>query len=101
MDTAPQNLIDALGITSLPPEEQEALLLDLNALIVRGSMLRLMERMDEQTRADFHALMEGNPDEAAMGEFLRTRVPDADTAVTETVQQLTDDILAGTDTNQK
>lgn len=97
-DTSFSQVMDALELNELPPEEQEALLLELNSLIFRGSMVRLIERMDEQTREDFAQLVDGGVDEGALEAFLKERVPDADSAVAETVQEISDDILAVTDT---
>lgn len=100
-DTNLSQVMDALDLSVLPPEEQEALLLDLNSLIFRGSMVRLIERMDEASRDEFAKLMESDADEATVEAFLRERVPDADLAVMETVQEIRDDILAVTGTNTK
>lgn len=92
--TQSKDILEALNIAALEPAEQEEILLDLNSLIFRGTMVRLMERMDEQTRDDFAKFVEANPSEEAITAFLAERVPDADSAVTETLQDLTDDILA-------
>lgn len=91
-------ILKALQMSELSPEEQEQMLLDINAIIYEGSMVRIVERMDEQARADFEALMESDADEEAVEAFLKERVPDADALVAETVKELTDDILSGTDT---
>lgn len=93
-----KNLLDALDISELPPEEQEELLLDLGDLVFRGSMLRLIERMDDATKDDFNALMDTDPSEDGVMEFLQTRVPDADQAVEETLADIRSDILAVTGT---
>lgn len=104
MNLAPNaktQLLEALDLENLSPKEQEELLLEINELVLKGSMLRIVERMDDAARAEFHALMEGEPDEAALEAFLAARVPDADRIVAETVAELTDDILAVTGTNTK
>ncbi len=95
-----KTLFDALGLEDLLPEEQETILLDLNSLIMKGSLVRLAEMMDEKTRADFDALMSGDPSEDDVQAFLEERVPNADIAVADTVRELTDDILAVTGTSQ-
>lgn len=95
--TADQHtILEALDIASLPPEEQEEILLDLNSLIFRGTLLRLIERMDDATRDEFTKLMETDADEDQIEAFLTERVPDADSAVRDTVKELTDDIVAAT-----
>lgn len=97
----PDQLLSALEVENLDPQEQEALLLELNEIVFRGSMIRLIEKMDEKSREEFAVLMEGDADEKAVEAFLMERVPDADKAVAETVAELTDDILAVTGTNKE
>ncbi|MEA2701303.1 MAG: hypothetical protein QOE22_12 [Candidatus Parcubacteria bacterium] len=91
-----KDLLEALDIDELPPEEQEALLLDLGDLVFRGSMLRLIERMDLKTKDDFDALLDTNPSEEDVMDFLTARIPDADSAVEETLADIRNDILAVT-----
>ena len=93
-----QDLLEALDIADLAPAEQEELLLDLGDLVFRGSMLRLVERMDDATKDDFDALMDTDPSEDQVIGFLTERVPDADAAVEETIADLRSDILAVTGT---
>jgi hypothetical protein len=90
------SLLNALGIEDLLPEEQEELLLDLNSLIWEGSLIRLIEKMDDSTKEAFEKLLAADASEDEIQAFLTEHVPDADQAVTDTVQELTDDILAVT-----
>lgn len=91
-----EDILQALDLEALPPEEQEALLVELHELIYRGSMLRLMERMDESTKERFEKLLQDSASDEAIEAFITENVPDADAIVTETVQELTDDILTVT-----
>jgi hypothetical protein len=99
--TSQQSLLDALDISELPVEEQEEFLLELNALVFKGSLIRLIERMDEPTKDAFNALMDTDPSEEDVEAFLTERVPDADVAVQETLEELTNDILAVTGSGTK
>lgn len=92
--------MDILGIEELQPEEQEALLIDLGDLIFKGSMLRILEIMEESAKERFNLLMASDPSDEDLQDFLREHVPGADQAVMETVQELTDDILAVTGASQ-
>jgi len=96
MTTKPDttDILKALDIAQLPPEAQEEILLDLGDLVFHGSILRLIERMDEKTKEDFDALLERNSSEEDVMAFLQERVPDADSAVQETIEDLRSDILA-------
>ena len=99
--TSDTTLLEALDLESLAPEEQEALLLEINELVFKSSMARLIERMDDGMRDEFAKLMESDADEETVEAFLLANVPDADKAVAEAVAELTDDILAATGTNTK
>ena len=97
--TTSSSLLEALDIADLPLEEQEAVLLEINELVFKGSMLRMIEQMDEATSEAFTALMDSDADEEAVEAFLTKNVPGADQAVLDTITELTDDILAVTGTN--
>ena len=92
--------MDALDIGSLAPDEQEELLLDLNDLVYKGTLLRLVGMMDDQTKADFEKLLDSDPEEDVVEAFLEERVPDSGKAVEDTIQELRDDILAVTGASQ-
>jgi hypothetical protein len=94
--TSFESILQAMDFEQLEPTEQEDFLLELNALIFRGSLIRLVEQMDDETREAFNTLVETNPTEELMEQFLMTHVPDADKAVADTVEELTSDILAVT-----
>ncbi len=99
MTTVDEKVLSALDLESLSQEEQEALLTDLHEIIARGSLLRIMERMDEETKASLEALMESDASDAAIEEFIQANVPDADAAVAETVEEIQNDILTLADSN--
>ncbi|HYE23234.1 MAG TPA: hypothetical protein VEA92_02150 [Candidatus Paceibacterota bacterium] len=91
--TIPDNILDALNFTALEEEEQQELLLSLHELIFKSTFVRLLERMDEATREEFGVLMDRDASEEEVQGFIELKVPDADSAVMEAVQELTNDIL--------
>jgi hypothetical protein len=96
MATTMQNVMDALHIFELPEEEQEELLNDINELIFKGTLIRLLERMDEKTRDEFSKLLDQDAPEEVIESFIEKHVVNADTAVEEAIIELRDDILAVT-----
>ncbi|MDB5237452.1 MAG: hypothetical protein JWL88_554 [Parcubacteria group bacterium] len=80
----------------MPVEEQEQVLLKMNELIFRGSIMRMLEQMDQPTRDAFNSLVESEGSEEDLQAFLKKNVPNADQAVADTVAALTSDILAVT-----
>jgi hypothetical protein len=96
MTSDEKNILDALGIDDLLPEEQEEMLLELGDLVFRNSLVRLIERMDDATKSDFNLLLDTDPSEEVVMAFLKERIPDADKTVQEAVADLRSDILAVT-----
>lgn len=96
----PTKLLEALHVAELSAAEQETLLLDLNELILESTLTKMLDGMDEPTKAKFIALMEGEPEESSVEAFIAQNVPNADALVAEAVQEITDDILAVTGTNK-
>lgn len=92
----PQTLIDALGLHELSPEDQEKMLLELSSLVFKGSLVRLIERMDDDTKEAFNDLLDMGPEEEAVQEFLQNNVPGASQVVAEVIEELKNDILAST-----
>jgi len=87
---------EALEFDEMTPEEQEELMLDLSNLIYNGTMLRIMERMDEKYKDEFLELIDKGASQEELATFIEKNVPNADSAVEETVAELTSDILATT-----
>jgi len=99
--SAQDKLLAALEFESVPTEEREALLLELNELVFKGAMIRLLERMNEPDREELAHLIEHENSEDGLEAFLQDRMPVMDQVVAETLTELTDDILAVTGTNTK
>ncbi len=92
----PNNILDALNFSALEPDEQQEMLMELHELIFKGTFIRLLERMDERSREEFTAMLEADASDEEVQGFIETKVPDAESAVLETVQELTSDILTVT-----
>ena len=57
------NIVEALHLEELNSEDQEAILLDINELIMKGTITRIAEQMDDKTRAEFEVLLDNDADE--------------------------------------
>lgn len=91
-----KTIIDALQLDDLSEKEQEEILGDLDEVIFKGTIIRLLEQMDEKTRIEFEALLDQDAEEDEIQIFLEKHVPNADAAVQDTIAEITDDILAVT-----
>ena len=89
-------IIDALELEMLEPDEQEEIMSDIGSLIFQGSLIRLMQTMDPKTKDEFGALVDSDAPEEDVADFIAKRVPGADRIITETIKDMTDDILAVT-----
>jgi hypothetical protein len=85
---------DALGLDELTTEEQEEILLDIEDMLKKGTLIRIAERMDDSTKEAFLTLTEKDASEEEMDAFLKANVPFASAALEETLEELTNDILA-------
>jgi hypothetical protein len=91
-----EEIINSLTLSELEPEDQEEVLLELNDIIFESAVVRVAELMDAKTQEAFEALLDQEADEVEIEEFLEKNVPNADTAVKEVVEEITNDILAVT-----
>lgn len=89
-------IIEALDLSELPLEEREQILIDLQDVFLRSSMLSLIERMDESARVGFENLLNQQPTEESILIFLKERVPEAESCIRDTIQEISDDILGVT-----
>lgn len=94
-----EEVLEALDLESMSPEEQETALVEIQELITQGVMVRVVERLTDEQRTAFEALLTSDADEDAVGAFLQENVPDMDALVAETVAELQGAILAETGTN--
>ena len=98
MENHDTSILETLGFNDLELPEQEELLLDLQGLVYKGSLIRLIERMDEHTQEKFNVFLDTSPDEEAVMAFISEHVGDADAIVAETLADIQNDILAVTKT---
>lgn len=90
----PETILDALNFAELEVEDQQELMIELSDLIFKGTLVRLLERMSESQRDEFTALLERDAPEEEIEAYIDEHVKEADMAAAETIQELTDDILA-------
>ncbi len=97
--TDTRKIVAALDLSALPQQEQEQLLIDLNDLVFRGSLLRLVERMEDSSLTALENLIAQGASDEEISAFLTERVPGTETVVAETLKDLAGDILMATGSN--
>jgi 6-pyruvoyl-tetrahydropterin synthase len=94
-DTADiKEITEALDLSELPTKEQEEILVDINDLVVKGTIIRILERMDEKNKNDFAEFLNTNPSGEEIANFIDAHVSNADEIVQETITDFANDILA-------
>ncbi|MBU1292897.1 hypothetical protein KJ819_02400 [Patescibacteria group bacterium] len=91
-----EKIIDALELDQLPADEQEEIMSDIGALIFQSTMMNLMQVMDPETKEEFGKMVESDASEDEVSAFISSRVPNSDTIVQSTIDEMVDDILAVT-----
>lgn len=88
------NILKKLNLEALPANEQEEMLLTLSDLVFKGTLVRLVSKMDESTKDAFGKLLEkdASPDEVAA--FLKERVSGSEDAARETLADISSDFAA-------
>ncbi len=91
-----REITEALDLSELPTKEQEEILVDINDLVVKGTIIRILERMDEKNKNDFAEFLNTNPSGEEIANFIDAHVSNADDIVQETITDFASDILAVT-----
>jgi|GEM_PF-4454686 len=95
--SALEELLEALKVGELAEEEQEQLMLELNDLVTQSTLVRMLERMDEESQTEFSALLDGEASEEEVEAFLAQKVPDADAILEDVIRGITKDVLLSGD----
>ena len=83
-----KNLVEALGLSKLPPEVQEETLVRVGNIIFQNVMIRVLDSMTEEEQKEFDKLITERPDDQeAIYNYLKNKVPDFDTVVAEEVEK--------------
>ena len=80
-------LVKALGIGSLPEEEQEAALERAGALVYQAVVTRALEEMDEATVDEFEKILEGTPSPELLLAFFQEKIPNFEVMIAEEAKQ--------------
>lgn len=87
-----ETLISALNLSAYSQEKQEQIILNISDTLFKGTLVRLVERMDDATRNDLNTLMESDISSEDVVTFLKERVSGADEVVHEVLHEITNDI---------
>ncbi len=89
-----EDLIDELALAGLAPEKQDELLGKMLEALLKRIFMNTMERLGEEGVNEYEKLVEGNPEEKAVAEFLEAKIPDYDSFVQGIIDQFKKDVKA-------
>ncbi len=89
MNTKIKNdIVQILGIDSLPKEEQEEVYMQFGAIIYMEVMTRAMDILSEDDQNILDKLIQENPDPEVMFTFLAEKIPNLDEIVREEAEKV-------------
>ncbi|MGC9046544.1 MAG: DUF5663 domain-containing protein [Minisyncoccia bacterium] len=89
------DLFQELGLNSLDDDTKQALLDDMMFVIVRGSWIKLMERLNEEQQNILSDMLEKTPEDIdAIIEFLQKNIPEYEDVIKEEIANYKSLLLA-------
>lgn len=89
-----QELLQELALVGLSSEKQDALLDQMLEALLRRIFLETMEELGEGGVEEYEKLLNQNPDEKVVAEFLERKIPGYDTFVNKIILQFKQDVKA-------
>ncbi len=82
-----KNIIEALELESLPPEEMVEILQRIGALIYQNVLMRAMENMKDKDQDEFEKILDDNAEPTEIFSFLKNKVPDFEKMIDEEAEK--------------
>jgi hypothetical protein len=76
-----KELLEELGLSSLPPDKQEELLIKMTEVLLKRIFIETMERLNEADREMYEKMVDEKSEPEKIGEFLKERVLNYDEMV--------------------
>lgn len=90
MNPIQNNIKNALDLDSLPPEEQQEIILRVGALIYQNVLIRVLETMEEADQDEFEKLLDMGAKPEEVFSFLKNKVKDFEKIIDEEATKFKD-----------
>ncbi len=91
-----KTLMEELGLTDLPQDKQEELIIKMTEVLLRRIFLETMEKLDDSGKNEYQKLVEGeNATPEKMEEFLKSKINNYDQLVQKVVDEFKEEMKAG------
>lgn len=92
-----KTLMEELGLSDLPQDKQEQLLIKMTEVLLKRIFLETMEKLDDQGKEEYQKMVEsGTATPEQMEEFLKSRVSDYEGLVKKVVDEFKEEMKGGT-----
>jgi len=92
-----KTLMEELGLSDLPQDKQEQLLIKMTEVLLKRIFLETMEKLDDQGKEEYQKMVEsGTATPEQMEEFLKSRVNDYEGLVKKVVDEFKEEMKRGT-----
>lgn len=87
-----KSIIDELGLSDLPQNKQEQLLIKMTEVVLKRIFLETMEKLTEEGRKEYENLVENGASSRQMEEFLQSKIPNYEIMVQKVVDDFKEEM---------
>jgi len=87
------NIIEALGLESLPDEQKIKMVEMMSTIVQKRLMLRVMEQLSEPEKDAFEKVLGGKDADLAAAEFIKNKVSNFDEMVQEEIIKIKQEMI--------
>ncbi len=87
------NIIEALGLESLPDEQKIKMVEMMSTVVQKRLMLRIMDQLSETDKNEFEKILGGKDADLAAAEFIKNKVPNFDEMVQEEIIKIKQEMI--------
>jgi hypothetical protein len=92
-DQIQKTLMDELGLSDLPQDKQEQLVIKMTEVLLKRIFLETMEKLNDEGKDEYQKLMEGeNATPEQMEEFLKSKIANYDELVQKVVDEFKEEM---------
>ena len=92
-NTIQQTLIDELGLSDLPQEKKEQLMIKMTEVVLKRIFVETMEKLSEKDQEAYAQMIEKNAPPEELEKFLMEKIADYDTMVKKAVDDFKEEML--------
>jgi hypothetical protein len=87
-----KTILDELGLTDLPQEKKEALLIKMTEVILKRIFVETMEKLVPEAQEEYAKLIEANATPEEVENFLAEKIPNYDELIKKTVDEFVEEM---------